>query len=74
MTVLCYIMQDISENVCVLHCRNDVPVTCQHNIVLSRVVDPDRIQIQTLWIRIRIWNPDPGPGARKLRNFSGKMH
>jgi hypothetical protein len=22
------------------------------------------------------WNPDPGPdpGARKLRNFSGKMH
>jgi hypothetical protein len=26
----------------------------------------------TLWIRIRIGNPDPG--ARKLRNFSGKMH
>jgi hypothetical protein len=25
-----------------------------------------------LWIRIRIGNPDPG--ARKLRNFSGKMH
>jgi hypothetical protein len=24
-----------------------------------------------LWIRIRIGNPDPG--ARKLRNFSGKM-
>jgi hypothetical protein len=27
-----------------------------------------------LWIRIRIGNPDPDPGARKLRNFSGKMH
>jgi hypothetical protein len=40
-----------------------------------------------LWIRIRIGNPDPGsgsvlgiripdpdPGARKLRNFSRKMH
>jgi hypothetical protein len=26
----------------------------------------------TLWIRIRIGNPDPDPGARKLRNFSGK--
>jgi hypothetical protein len=26
----------------------------------------------TSWIRIRIGNPDPG--ARKLRNFSGKMH
>jgi hypothetical protein len=25
-----------------------------------------------LWIRIRIGNPDPG--ARKFRNFSGKMH
>jgi hypothetical protein len=40
----------------------------------SRVVDPDpdwiRIQ-RTLLIRIRIRNPDPG--ARKLRNFSGKM-
>jgi hypothetical protein len=30
----------------------------------------------TLWIRIRVGNPDadPDPGARKLRNFSGKMH
>jgi hypothetical protein len=28
----------------------------------------------TLWIRIRIGNPDPDPGARKLINFSGKMH
>jgi hypothetical protein len=43
----------------------------------------------TLWIRIRIGHPDPywasgsvlgiripdpDPGARKLRNFSGKMH
>jgi hypothetical protein len=40
-----------------------------------RVVDPDPdwIRIQRLvWIRIRIGNPDPG--ARKLRNFSGKMH
>jgi hypothetical protein len=32
-------------------------------------VDPDS---ETLWIRIRIGNPDPG--ARKLRNFSGKRH
>jgi hypothetical protein len=33
--------------------------------------DPDWIRIQRLvWIRIRIGNPDPG--ARKLRNFSGK--
>jgi hypothetical protein len=38
-------------------------------IVPGRVVDPDSV---TLWIRIRIGNPDPG--ARKLRNFSGKMH
>jgi hypothetical protein len=28
----------------------------------------------TLWIRIRVGNPDPDPGARKLRNFSVKMH
>jgi hypothetical protein len=35
----------------------------------ARVVDPDS---ETLWIRIRIGNPDPDPGARKLRNFSGK--
>jgi hypothetical protein len=20
------------------------------------------------------WDPDPDPGARKIRNFSGKMH
>jgi hypothetical protein len=32
-------------------------------------VDPDSV---TLWIRICIGNPDPG--ARKLRDFSGKMH
>jgi hypothetical protein len=32
-------------------------------------LDPDSV---TLWIRIRIGNPDPG--TRKLRNFSGKMH
>jgi hypothetical protein len=25
-------------------------------------------------LRIRIGNPDPDPGARKLRNFSGKMN
>jgi hypothetical protein len=37
----------------------------------TRVVDPDSV---TLWIWIRIGNPDPDPGARKLRNFSGKMH
>jgi hypothetical protein len=30
-------------------------------------LDPDS---ETLWIRIRIGNPDPG--AKKLRNFSGK--
>jgi hypothetical protein len=39
--------------------------------VFGRVVDPDP-DSETLWIRIRIGNPDPG--ARKLRNFSGKMH
>jgi hypothetical protein len=41
----------------------------------SRVVDPDPdwIRIQRhVWIRIRIGNPDPDPGARKLRNFIGK--
>jgi hypothetical protein len=32
-------------------------------------LDPDSV---TLWIRIRIGNPDPG--ARKWRNFSGKRH
>jgi hypothetical protein len=32
-------------------------------------VDPDSV---TLWIWISSGNPDPG--ARKLRNFSGKMH
>jgi hypothetical protein len=37
--------------------------------VFTRVVDPDPDSV-TLWIRIRIGNPDPG--ARKLRNFSGK--
>jgi hypothetical protein len=37
--------------------------------VLNRVVDPDPV---TLWIRIG--NPDSDPGARKLRNFGGKMH
>jgi hypothetical protein len=41
--------------------------------VLTRVVDPDSV---TLWIRIRIGNPDPGSGSRgkKIKNFSGKMH
>jgi hypothetical protein len=32
-------------------------------------LDPDS---ETLWILIRIGNPDPDPGERKLRNFSGK--
>jgi hypothetical protein len=32
-------------------------------------LEPDSV---TLWIRIRIGNPDPR--ARKLRNFSGKEH
>jgi hypothetical protein len=36
-----------------------------------RVVDPDP-DSETLWIRIRIGNLDPG--ARKLRNISGKVH
>jgi hypothetical protein len=35
-----------------------------------RVVDPDS---ETLWIRIRIGNPEPDPTARKLRNFCGKI-
>jgi hypothetical protein len=39
--------------------------------LLSRVVDPDS---DTLWIRIRIGNPDPDPGAGNLRNFRGKTH
>jgi hypothetical protein len=30
--------------------------------------------LMTLWIRIRIGNPEPDPGAKKWRNFSGKMH
>jgi hypothetical protein len=40
-------------------------------LLLGKVGDPDSV---TLLIRIRmgIWIPDPG--ARKLRNFSGKMH
>jgi hypothetical protein len=33
----------------------------------TRVVDPD---LEIWWIRIRIGTP--GPGARKLRNFTGK--
>jgi hypothetical protein len=34
--------------------------------------DPDWIRIQRLvWIRIRIGNPDPDPGARKLRKGRG---
>jgi hypothetical protein len=37
--------------------------------IKTRVVDPDSV---TLWIRIRIGNPEPG--ERNLRNFSGKMH
>jgi hypothetical protein len=38
-----------------------------------RVVDSDP-DSETMWIRIRIGNPDPDldPGTRKLRNFSGK--
>jgi hypothetical protein len=48
-------------------------------ILLTRVVDlgPDWTRIQRLYgsgsvLGIRI--PDPEPGARKLRNISGKMH
>ncbi len=44
-------------------------------IVLPRVSDPDWIRIQLgRWIRIRIWNPEPGGQKdpqkveRKLRN------
>jgi hypothetical protein len=47
-----------------------------HNLVHSNAGLWIRIRIGsdsvTLWIRIRIRNTDPG--ARKLRNFSGKMH
>jgi hypothetical protein len=49
-------------------------LTCPTQLFVQiRVVDPDTdwIRIQRLvWIWIRIGNPDPG--ARKLRNFSGK--
>jgi hypothetical protein len=63
----------------------DIPLTKQVQLLpffenkLTRVVDPDPdwIRIQRLCgsgsvFGIRI--PDPDPGARKLRNFSGKMH
>jgi hypothetical protein len=46
-----------------------LPKRNKHGKLSSRVVDPDSV---TLWIRIRLGNPDLG--ARKLRNFSGKMH
>jgi hypothetical protein len=32
-------------------------------------LEPDS---ETLWIRIRIGNPDPDPGARKLKKFQWK--
>jgi hypothetical protein len=35
------------------------------------VVDMDSV---TLWIRIRIGNPDPDRGARKMKKFQWKMH
>jgi hypothetical protein len=48
-------------------------------LVQTKVVDPDWILIQRLCgsgcgsvLGIRI--PDPDPGARKLRNFIGKMN
>jgi hypothetical protein len=50
---------------------NLVFCACKANSVLSRVVDLDPDSM-TMWIRIRIGNPGPDPGARKLRNFSGK--
>jgi hypothetical protein len=42
-------------------------VSCLQSCGSGSGLDPDS---ETLWIRIRIGNPDPG--ARKLRNFSGK--
>jgi hypothetical protein len=35
-------------------------------ILKSRVVDPDPDSM-TLWIRIRIGNPDPGSGGKKIK-------
>jgi hypothetical protein len=44
-------------------------------LLWSRVVDPDPDSV-TLWIRIRIGNPEPGSGSRgkKVRKFQWKMH
>jgi hypothetical protein len=58
-------------------------MSCRQKQGCGSGLDPDsetlwiRIRIgnrdsETLWIRIRIGNPVPDPGARKLRNFSGK--
>jgi hypothetical protein len=33
------------------------------NILQTRVVDPDSVTLG-IWIRIRIGNPDPDPGAK----------
>jgi hypothetical protein len=46
-----------------------VLASCTGNQGCGSGLDPDS---ETLWIRIRIGNPDPDLGARKLRNFSGK--
>jgi hypothetical protein len=47
--------------------RDTVPLN--QGCVSGSGLDPDSV---TLWIRIRIGNPDPDPRAKKLRNFSGK--
>jgi hypothetical protein len=36
---------------------------------IRNVVDPDSV---TLWIRIRIGNPDPGSGDKKIKKFQWK--
>jgi hypothetical protein len=38
-------------------------------VVQGRVVDPDSV---TLWIRIRIGNPDPGSRGKKVKKFQWK--
>jgi hypothetical protein len=50
------------------HCDKSYQGTGNHEI---RVVIPDP-DSETLWIRIRTGIGNPDPGARKLRNFSGK--
>jgi hypothetical protein len=53
------------KNQLILHFSFEFGVSSSKPVVLSRVVDPGS--------GFRDFgNPDPDPGARKLRNFSGK--